>query len=262
MNHKNLKAKIVRTENCANRIYDQHCHPDYEVLFVIKGSVQLNIEGNTAILYENNGIIIEPLKYHIVTGNQTDYHRLILWFNEEDIPNEILTMFTENMRTNSVFTSLELSELFRRYIAVMEKNDSAYHPLQDAIFTEILYALSLDERNPIPLSGNKAASRIKLIVDYVDKNLSKEIYLSDIAVSVYMSESAVCHLFKNEMKTSLKKYIIEKKIMYARSLLQQGISPSSAAAACGYKNYPSFYKMFCKIVGKTPAEILSANKNI
>ena len=110
MNSSTLESKIVRTENCANRIYDQHCHPYYEVLFVIKGSVQLNIEGNTAVLYENSGIIIEPLKYHIVTGNQTDYHRLILWFEEQDVPEEMRALFASNAKISSIFTSENLTE--------------------------------------------------------------------------------------------------------------------------------------------------------
>lgn len=256
MNSSTLESKIVRTENCANRIYDQHCHPYYEVLFVIKGSVQLNIEGYTAVLYENSGIIIEPLKYHIVTGNQTDYHRLILWFEDQDVPEGMRALFADNAKISSVFASPDLTELFQRYIMVLEKNDSAYLALQNAIFIEIVYALSLDQRNPLSLSGNKADNRLRRIIDYVDRNLTKELRLADIAAAVYMSESAVCHLFKDEMKTSLKKYIIEKKMMYARSLIQQGINPGAAAISCGYKNYASFYKMFCKIVKKSPTEVI------
>ena len=250
-----FKSEIMKTENCANRIYDQHCHPYYEVLFVIKGSVRLNIEGCTTLLYENSGIIIEPLKYHIVTGNQTDYHRLILWFAESDIPEGIRTLFAENLRTNCTFASMELVDLFKKYISVLQMNNSIYQPLQSAIFIEILYLLSLVERNPVSIPENKDAIRLKRITEYVDKNLCKEISLADVASEVYMSESAVCHLFKEEMKTSLKKYIIQKKIMYARSLLQQGIAPGTAAFACGYKNYASFYKMFCKVIGKSPADI-------
>ena len=250
-----IKSEIVRTENCANRIYDQHCHTYYELLFVIKGSVQLNIEGDTTVLYENTGIIIEPLKYHIVTGNQTDYHRLILLFDDKDIPDGIVELFTANMHANSAFSSVNLVELFRRYADVLERNDEAYRPLQSAIFTEILYDLALEKRDPARTMEDKKSQRLKCIIEYVEENLSKEIQLSDVASAVYMSESAVCHLFKDMMKTSLKQYIIEKKMMYARSLLQQGFTPGAASAACGYKNYASFYKMFCKIVGRSPAEI-------
>ena len=250
-----IKSEVVRTENCSNRIYDQHCHTYYEVLFVIKGSVQLNIEGDTTVLFENTGIIIEPLKYHIVTGNQSDYHRLILLFDEKDIPEGIFDLFTANMHINSAFSSLTLAELFSRYAEVLEKNDEAYLPLQSAIFTEILYGLALETRDPVRALNDKKSHRLKCIIEYVERNLSREIYLSDVATAVYMSESAVCHLFKDMMKTSLKQYIIEKKMMYARSLIQQGFTPGAASAACGYKNYASFYKMFCKIVGRSPAEI-------
>lgn len=249
-----IKSEIVRTGNCANRIYDQHCHTYYEVLFVIKGSVQLNIEGKTTVLYESTGIIIEPLKYHIVTGNQTDYHRLILLFDEKDIPEGIVELFTDNMRANSAFSSVVLAELFRRYADVLERNDRAYLPLQSAIFTEILYELALEKRNPVRALEDKKSHRLKCIIEYVEENLSREIRLSDVATAVYMSESAVCHLFKDMMKTSLKQYIIEKKMMYARSLIQQGFTPGAVSVACGYKNYAAFYKMFCKIVGKSPTE--------
>lgn len=251
-----LKSEIVRTNNCANRIYDQHCHPYYEVLFVIKGSVQLNIEGNTAILYENMGIIIEPLKYHIVTGNQADYHRLILLFDRSDIPAEIFDLLADNTRSNNVFSSPRLVDLFKKYIAIKEKNDDVYRPLQTAVFIEILYALSMEQSEPLRASEDKNSNRLKSIIDYVDQNLENEIYLADIAAAVYMSESAICHLFKDLMKTSLKQYVLEKKMMYARALIQQGVAPGVAAVFCGYKNYASFYKMFCKIVGKSPMEVV------
>lgn len=253
---KTIRTEIAKTENCANRIYDQHCHPYYEVLFVMKGSVQLNIEGSTAVLYENTGIIIEPLQYHVVTGNQTAYHRLILWFEESDIPEEIHAVFTENMRANGIFSSMKLTELFEKYITVLQMKDPMYSSLESAILTELLYALALEKRAPVRVSEDKNSHRLKAIIDYVDRNLSAEISLSNVANAVYLSESAVCHLFKESMKTSLKQYIIEKKMMYARSLLQQGMAPGAVAVACGYKNYASFYKMFCKIVKKSPTEVV------
>ena len=73
--------------------------------------------------------------------------------------------------------------------------------------------------------------------------------------TMYMSESALCHLFKQEMKISLKQYILQKKMLNAKALLQQGMSPGAVAEACGYKNYPSFYKIFLKVTGLTPAQV-------
>ena len=60
-------AEIIRSEHSSDRIYDRHCHEDYGILFVLEGSIRINLEGQQVLLEENSGVVIEPLKYHIVT---------------------------------------------------------------------------------------------------------------------------------------------------------------------------------------------------
>lgn len=256
MEHSSFNAEIVRTPNCFDRIYDQHCHTHFEVLFVLEGSIKLNVEGAHILLEKDTGIIIEPLKYHIVTGNNTAYHRLIIFFEQDFIPLQIRGRFLGNIRDNYVFSSESLAQLFRKYSAVLEKGDPAYALLLDAILTESIYALAMDERIHAESPDSKRTGKLKQIISFIDENMDREILLEDIAARMYMSQSAVCHLFKEEMNISLKQYILQKKMIYAKSLLSQGVSPGEAAAACGYKNYASFYKIFLKITGKSPAKVL------
>ena len=250
-----FEAEVIRTANCTDRIYDQHCHTRYELLFVLKGSIRLNIEGEHVLLGEGSGIVIEPLKYHIVNGNNTAYHRLVLSFDEGFIPLQIRQQFLNNVRDNCVFYSERLNEQFQKYAAILERQNSIYAPLLDAILTEAIYGIAMDELTRAENPDTKRSGRIKQIISIIDENLDKEISLGDIAVQMYMSESAICHLFKEEMNISLKQYILRKKMIYAKSLLYRGISPGEAALACGYTNYASFYKMFSKITGYKPAEI-------
>lgn len=256
MQHSSLKAEIVRTPNCSNRIYDQHCHTHYEVLFVLEGSIKLNVEGAHILLEKDSGIIIEPLKYHIVTGNNTAYHRLIISFEQEFIPQQIRQRLMENIRGNFVFFSENLSEIFRKYAVVLERGDPTFSLLLNAILTEGLYALAMDEQICVESTDSKRTGKLKQIISIIDENLCREIRLENIAAQMYMSESAMCHLFKEEMNISMKQYILQKKMIYAKSLLSQGASPGEAAAACGYKNYASFYKVFLKIIGKSPAGVI------
>ena len=58
------------------------------------------------------------------------------------------------------------------------------------------------------------------------------------------------------MQISLKQYILQKKMMYAKSLLEKGTAPGTAAALCGYKNYASFYKIFLKVTGQAPGQVV------
>lgn len=250
-----VNAQIVRTENCSDRIYDRHCHAHYGILFVLEGSIRLQIEGQPVFLEENMGVLIPPLKYHIVTGNNTRYHRLILSFQKECIPEEILGQFLENTGSNFIFRSESLSGLLRKFAAVLEKGSPVYTPLLGAILTEAIYEMTFAHGTQPAAAADKFAEKLARIIAYVDGNLHTEIRLPDVAAYVYMSESALSHFFKDAMKISLKQYILQKKMIYAQSLLHQGLPPGEAAAACGYKNYASFYKIFLKITGQTPAQL-------
>lgn len=251
-----VSAEIVRTANCFDQIYDQHCHADYELLFVLKGSIKLNIEGEHILLEENSGIIIEPLKYHIVTGNNTAYHRLIVTFDREIIPQEIYPLFSESLSRNCRFFSDRLCDLFRRYASALEKNDGIYDRLLDAIFTEAIYGLTFDNSMASETPESKRTEKMKQIVAFIDNNLDREISLGEIAAQLYLSQSSLCHVFKEEMNISVKQYILQKKMMYAKYLLSIGTAPAAAASACGYKNYASFYKIFLKNTGVNPAQLL------
>lgn len=249
------KAEIIRTENCSEQIYDQHCHTDFEILFVLAGSIRLNLEGEQLTLQENTGIVIEPLKYHIVTGNNSRYHRLVLTFSPESVPEAVYDRFLSSVQTNAMFEAESISRLLIKFGTVLEQDDQTFAPLLQAMLTEALYSLAFENTTPVAENDNKRSHRLKQIISFVDRNLHREITLEDIAAQLYMSQSALCHMFREEMNISLKQYILQKKMMYAKSLLQKGTAPGIAATLCGYKNYASFYKIFQKVTGQTPGQI-------
>ena len=250
-----VKAQIVRTENCTEQIYDQHCHTDFEILFVLAGSIWLNLEGEQLLLRENTGIVIEPLKYHIVTGEKTQYHRLILSFGHEAIPDIISEKFRENIRRHSRIDGSALASALRRFAAVTEAEDPVYEPLREALLIQVLYGLTFENGTAPEEVMDKRSEKLRRVTAFVERNLHREIPLGEIAVEAFMSESSLCHLFRQEMNISLKQYILQKKMTYAKSLLETGTPPGMAAALCGYKNYASFYKIFLKITGVAPGEI-------
>ena len=58
------------------------------------------------------------------------------------------------------------------------------------------------------------------------------------------------------MDIGLKTYINTKKILYAQSLLLSGDRPADVCEACGFRDYSTFYRLFRKITGTTPNEIV------
>ena len=57
-----------------------------------------------------------------------------------------------------------------------------------------------------------------------------------------------------ELGISLYKYITEKRLIFANKLLEQGEKPTKIYVQCGYKDYPTFYKAYTKMFGKSPSK--------
>ena len=250
-----VRSETVRTENCSEQIYDRHCHTDFEILFVLRGSILLNLEGVQLRLRENTGVIIAPMKYHVVTGDDSSYHRLILTFGSEAVPGVILEKFRKAVLEYALITDGPMIEGLQRYAEITEKRDPVFAPLEEALLTQILYGLTFGTSAAGTEAENKRAERLRQITSFVERNLHREISLGEIAARLYVSESSLCHFFRQDMNISLKQYILQKKMIYAKSLLETGTPPTTAAQLCGYKNYASFYKIFLKVTGQTPGQV-------
>ncbi len=251
-----LHTSVKYMDYCNEQLYAPHCNNCYEILFVLKGSIRFDLEGEQIILKENNAIVIAPMVYQIVTGNDDAYHRVIMFFDLPTVPESVRDDFVERVGKRYIFSSPEMTRLFHKFKSAKETNDPRYDVLKDALFTIITYNIALDDTIDRNYLISTKAVKLRQAIDYLDENIKSEIRLSAIAEQLHMSQSAVYRLFKEEMKLSLKQYVLQKKMIYAETLLRQGVSPGDAALACGYRNYASFYKVFVKITGKNPGKVL------
>ncbi len=252
MSRNRISAAVLRIDYSDSRLYEPHCNTVYEILFVLKGSVNFEMEGEHVLMQENSGIVIEPLQFQMLSGNEDAYHRIILFFSLEMVPAAIRDTFAERIKRYYIFSSPEITGLFHHYAKIVEKKDDTYQALKDALFTQIIYTVALDDTIQKNMHMNVKTEKLQRVIGYIDQNIHTDVRVEDIANEMHMSLSTAYRLFKEEMRISLKQYIMQKKMIYARSLLQQGMSPSDVAAAIGYKNYPSFYRMYVKIIGKPP----------
>ena len=96
---------------------------------------------------------------------------------------------------------------------------------------------------------------VNRIKEYIHYNLDKDIKREDIASSVFMNPSYVSRIFKKVEGISLKDYIVQEKMAFARTLLQSSALPVSLVALkAGYGNFSHFSQVYKKIYGVSPTE--------
>lgn len=98
-------------------------------------------------------------------------------------------------------------------------------------------------------------SRIEDIMEYINKNIHKEISRRDVANAVYLNPEYLSRLFQKEKGVTLSEYILDQKMNIAKQLLQSThFSVTIVASKVGYTNFSHFTKSFKKVFDISPSE--------
>ena len=234
-------------------IFENHCHPSYELIAVLSGSVNLALENVKYSLTSGEIAIIPPLAYHsIFCERDSEYERITLLFDKGFIPEQIYGELSERSKVTLICSNSSLSSALGSMKDIFFEQDPVkYEPLLASLLTEVLYTYTF--KGGSVLSGS-AHPAVRAVISYVDEHIGEKILLDDIAAAAFVSKSTVSHIFLSEMKISVKQYILHKKLSYAAHLIADGTRATEAARLIGYENYANFYKAYRKIFGRAPKE--------
>lgn len=104
-------------------------------------------------------------------------------------------------------------------------------------------------------STYKYSPIISEVIEYVEFNLSKEIFLSDLAGENNVSESYLSKKFKKETGITFGNYITKKRCKKAALMLKEtALQIQEISAYVGYPDNNYFIKVFKKMYNMTPSE--------
>ncbi len=247
-----INCALREGANTAEKIFEKHCHPRYELIAVLEGRVGVIAEGKKAELSCGEVAIIPPLCYHsIYTDAGNNYRRITALFDKELIPCEIFDDFEAKSRERFTVSHSTLSALLDELrAALLEDEVNKFSALIESLALQVLYIYTYKE-----LEGEEESThpRVRRITEYIDAHICEKICLSDIADALFLSPSTVSHVFKEEMKISVKQYVLQKKLSFAAKLISEGVPAALAAERIGYENYANFYKMYKQLFGRAPS---------
>jgi len=104
-------------------------------------------------------------------------------------------------------------------------------------------------------------TRLKPVLEYLQKNYKNKILLKDIAKAAHISASRLCHLFKEQLNTTVFDYLTNLRINQVKYLLlSTDITCIEMCFDSGFVNLSYFNRTFKKRVGMTPTQFRNQNK--
>ena len=238
-----------------------HCHDSYEMLFVMEGAGKYVVEGREYALTARSVMIAKPLEYHyVVIDKDVRYERYLIRFNDSDLiegANEVLSAFLDGENNVRCFcfsgevsdTIVSIFEHSKIAMTLPEPHSRSYRRM---LLAELVYLFSVarsEQGNTY--DGELGARVIKYLNEHINRNLS----LDFLSKKFFVSKYYLCRVFKKHNGISIHGYVMQKRVMLAKQLIESGVSAALAAKKVGFRDYSAFYRAFVKIIGQPPLSI-------
>lgn len=260
----NEEFHLFHIKDQTKKEFAYHYHDFHKVVIFISGKAAYHIEGKA---YQLKPWDILLVNRHAIHRPEIDpsvpYERFILWI-QNDIPwQELLKCFQKaNDRSyNLVRLNSALQEKMKEILFELEYSakSGGYGKdlLTQSLFLQFMVYLNrifLEKQYIFDKKSYTFDSQIASILQYINHNLKEDLSVESLAAKSYVSKYHLMRKFKEETGYTLHNYIVNKRLLMARTLISEGMPVTKAAQESGFAEYSTFSRAYRKQFKASPSE--------
>ncbi len=256
-----IEAEHIKSDS-ASFDNSPYCHDKYEILYVIEGRGRCIIEGTEYPVKPRTAFLFTPLSYHRIFFDESEAcDTASVFFDESCIAgsvSEILSGFSLGKSGEAPVAFFRADAVSDQIAGVFDRFEiSDSFPMAERekflglLTSELILLISMAARESASSDEGELGARV---IRYLNEYAYKDISLDRLARRFFVSKYHLCRAFKEHNGISVRGYINQKRITYAKQLIDAGETASRAAYQVGYGDYSAFYRAYVKIIGKAPTE--------
>ena len=267
----NEQFRLFHIKDQTKKEFAYHYHDFHKVVIFISGKATYHIEGKAYNLRPWDILLVDR---HAIHRPEIDasvpYERFILWI-QNDIPwQELLKCFQKaNDRSyNLIRLHPSLQEKLKEILLELEsatKSDAfAKDLLAQSLFLQFMIYVNrifLEKQYIFDRKSYSFDSQIADILQYINHNLKEDLSVETLSARYYVSKYHLMRKFKQETGYTLHNYIVNKRLLMARTLISNGMPVTKAAQESGFAEYSTFSRAYRKQFKTTPSEELPHYSN-
>lgn len=263
--------KVLHWRSHEDRFF-WHQHPEYEIVYIHKGSGKRHIGQHLSHFEEGELMFIGPNVPHLNFGYGANYEH-----------EEIVVQLRDTFLGESFLQSPELQDI-NRLFELSKKGLNFYGETRQEVANLMLTLPKLNhferliqlliilqklatskEYNLLKINGisyehsHREEARIRQIYGFVEQHYQREIDVQTVANLANLTVPSFCRYFKKITQMTFTDFVNEYRIKQASKLLVQNQSVTDVCYSSGFNNLSHFTKTFKAVTGKTPREYKKAN---
>ena len=270
--HEGLLLRHLTTSYSMNGTF--HRHEGYEVYLFLKGNVNCYVEQQCFHMERGDLLVIRPGQYHRPAMlDPSNYERITLNFQESVLQHfstdntDLSVFFREFSKDKVCFIHLSEEQL-QLYLSLITKIEQLLDSeefgndiLIQSCLTRIFVLINRAFRTTGQHTSNIMPKLIRDLLRYIDANLSEPITLKTLEHEFYLNGTYISRQFKKHTGLTLRNYLLDRRISYARTLLDSDLSITEVCHRSGFSDYANFIRSFTKTVGVSPGKYAKQQKN-
>lgn len=238
-----------------NELFNLHTHILPELMFFVKGKAEQMVENKVYHMQKNDLVFVKPAVHHKITPDlSTEYERYVLMFDPDIISGTGGEAVFETSDTINCTGGGIIPEIIKKLDYYCENFDGhSFEEIGAMLIREIFYNIS-KLKSPDSSPEKLVSPLLSQALEYINSNLYTIRSVSEISDSLYITESYLYSIFRQQLKTTPKKYINDKRLLCARRAIQSGTPPTRVYQDVGFAEYSSFYRSYAKLFGVPPSK--------
>lgn len=253
-----VEAYKLYTEQPEQSVFPPHTHDACELFCFLSGNAVYSVEGNIYQLSPGDIIILRNAEmHHLILRKSVPYARISITFRPDtglSAADEAALLAPFLNRPIGLYNQYQASRFHdRHWDYYLERLCQSQDPLCRQIYLmtilkELADCFPLVLESPADLNTDSIIG----ITHYIDGHLAEPLNLDQISRRFYISKAQLTRNFKKNLGTTVGDYIITKRLLLARRLIQSGRNPTSIYLQCGFQDYSAFFKAYKKKFGYAP----------
>lgn len=264
-----MTSRLVDTHrdiSYSNARLQLHSHAFYELLYCCSSCGAEYLVGSQRYrLQEGDVVFVPPGVSHrplLPEKLEKPYERYVLWLSQEFMDRYAKLFsypFTDKQAQPSMLradraTRSKLGELFLAGVREAQQRSDGWESMVVGNTMQLLTQIKRATNTHAAAMPAEKPELLDRITAYIEKNYSRSLTIGEVSGKFYVSSSTVSHLFRQKLGVSFYRYVSQRRLIAAKTLIEQGQLLENVANQTGFLDYSGFYRAFKQEFGISPRQ--------